>query len=208
MPLVTNNAPTPPTHPGMLMMISGPSGVGKSTLIQKLHGKFDFVFSVSATTRARTEHEVDGVDYQFIDEATFQKWIAEDRFLEHALVFDRYYYGTPKEPVEAQLAQGRIVVLDIDVQGARQVRSHCPDAFGVFILPPSEDILHHRLVSRGRDAPEVIEKRFAHARSEIALAKSESLYDALIVNDVLDRAAEELDALLTNRLNEVARGDH
>ena len=133
-----------------MMMISGPSGVGKSTLIERLHGKFDFVFSVSATTRARTEHEVDGVDYQFIDEATFKKWIAEDRFLEHALVFDRYYYGTPKAPVEEKLAEGRIVVLDIDVQGARQVRAHRPDVFGVFILPPSEEELHQRLVARRR----------------------------------------------------------
>lgn len=188
-------------------MISGPSGVGKSTLIQRLHGKFDFVFSVSATTRARTKKEVEGVDYFFLDEDTFKNWVSEDRFLEFALVFDQYYYGTPNAPVEEQLAQGRIVVLDIDIQGARQVRTHRPDAFGVFILPPSEEVLHQRLVARGRDAPDVIEQRFSKAKSEMALARSEAIYDALIVNDDLDRATAELDDLLVQRLRQVAGGD-
>ena len=179
-------------------MISGPSGVGKSTLIQRLHGKFDFVFAVSATTRARTKDEVEGVDYYFLDEDTFKKWLSEGRFLEHATVFDRYYYGTLKAAVDEQLAQGRIVVLDIDVQGAQQVRAQRPDVFGVFILPPSEEVLHQRLVARGRDAPDVIEQRFSKAKSEIARARSESIYDALIVNDDLDRATAELDGLLEN----------
>lgn len=194
------------TQEGLLLIISGPSGVGKSTLIERLHRKFDFVFSVSATTRARTEKETDGVEYFFLDETTFKQWIDEGRFLEHAHVFDKYWYGTPRDAVQEQLDMGRIVVLDIEVQGAEQVRRQMPESMGVFILPPSEDALYRRLVERKRDTPEVIERRFAEARSEIAsaMAEGQTTYDAHIVNDDLDRASEELDAILTERLQQTA----
>ena len=189
-------------HQGLLLIISGPSGVGKTTLIERLHEKFDFAFSVSATTRERTAKETEGVDYFFLDDATFTRWIEEDRFLEYAHVFGKYWYGTPRIPVQEMLDAGRIVVLDIEVQGAEQVRRHMPEAFGVFVLPPSEEALHKRLVDRKRDAPDVIERRFAQARQEIATATSEgqTTYDAHIVNDDLDRASMELDKLLSDRL--------
>ena len=198
---------TTPTRPGLLLIISGPSGVGKTTLIERLHEKFDFAFSVSATTRARTAKEQDGVEYFFLDEPTFKQWIDEDRFLEHAHVFGKYWYGTPREAVQEQLDLGRIVILDIEVQGARQVRAHMPDAFGVFVLPPSEEILHRRLIDRKRDDPDVIERRFAQARAEIAAATAEgqTTYDAHIVNDDLERSSRELDRLLTERLDECAQ---
>ena len=194
------------TQEGLLLIISGPSGVGKSTLIERLHRKFDFVFSVSATTRARTEKETDGVEYFFLDETTFKQWIDEGRFLEHAHVFDKYWYGTPRDAVQKQLDMGRIVVLDIEVQGAEQVRRQMPESMGVFIRPPSEDALYRRLVERKRDTPEVIERRFAEARSEIAsaMAEGQTTYDAHIVNDDLDRASEELDAIITERLQQTA----
>ena len=216
MPLM-NDTPTTPTHagdrpddsgarPGLLLQISGPSGVGKTTLIERLHATFDFVFSVSATTRPRSAKEVDGIDYFFLDQPTFKEWIAEDRFLEHAQVFGRDWYGTPRDTVEKQLAAGRIVLLDIDVQGARQVKTHRPDAFGLFILPPSEAVLHKRLVDRKRESPEVIERRFAEAKSEIAAARSSDVYDALVVNDDLERATAELHTLIERRLQTLRNG--
>ena len=216
MPLM-NDTPTTPTHagdrpddsgarPGLLLQISGPSGVGKTTLIERLHATFDFVFSVSATTRPRSAKEVDGVDYFFLDQSTFKEWIAEDRFLEHAQVFGRDWYGTPRDTVEKQLAAGRIVLLDIDVQGARQVKTHRPDAFGLFILPPSEEVLHKRLVDRKRESPEVIERRFAEAKSEIAAAQNSDVYDALVVNDNLERATAELHTLIERRLQTLRNG--
>ena len=216
MPLM-NDTPTTPTHagdrpddsgarPGLLLQISGPSGVGKTTLIERLHATFDFVFSVSATTRPRSAKEVDGVDYFFLDQSTFKEWIAEDRFLEHAQVFGRDWYGTPRDTVEKQLAASRIVLLDIDVQGARQVKTHRPDAFGLFILPPSEAVLHKRLVDRKRESPEVIERRFAEAKSEIAAAQNSDVYDALVVNDNLERATAELHTLIERRLQTLRNG--
>ena len=216
MPLM-NDTPTTPTHagdrpddsgarPGLLLQISGPSGVGKTTLIERLHATFDLVFSVSATTRPRSAKEVDGIDYFFLDQPTFKEWIAEDRFLEHAQVFGRDWYGTPRDTVEKQLAAGRIVLLDIDVQGARQVKTHRPDAFGLFILPPSEAVLHKRLVDRKRESPEVIERRFAEAKSEIAAAQNSDVYDALVVNDNLERATAELHTLIERRLQTLRNG--
>ena len=105
------------------------------------------------------------MDYHFIDTKTFKQWVAEDRFLEYAQVYGRNFYGTPREAVEAQLRAGRIVILDVDVQGARQLRAKATSSLlGVFILPPSNEALHERLISRARDTPEVIERRFAHAK--------------------------------------------
>ena len=133
---------------GLLLVLAGPSGVGKTTIVHDLVRRFDGVFSVSATTRARTPAEREGVDYWFVDEPTFQRMVDEDRFLEHAQVFGRSWYGTPEEPVREQLAAGRLVVLDIDVQGADNVKRKVPEALCVFVLPPSEDELLRRL--RGR----------------------------------------------------------
>ena len=199
-------APKPPTQPtrqGLLLVMSGPSGVGKTTLVHRLLERFDGTFSISATTRARSEKEVDGRDYYFIDQETFQRWIEEGRFLEHAEVFGRSWYGTPREPVESQLERGRLVVLDIDVQGAIQVRRSMPSSFGVFIMPPDEAVLLKRLRARGREDEATIERRFAEARSEMATARECGAYDAFIVNDDLESAVAELVEIIGRRLESV-----
>ena len=190
---------TPESADGLLVVISGPSGVGKTTIVHRLIDAFDGTFSVSATTRPKTEQDTVGVDYLFIDETTFQEWIDEDRFLEYAQVFGRSWYGTPREEVEAQLAQGKLVVLDIDVQGATQVRAAMPSAFGIFILPPSEDELLKRLRHRGREDEATIERRFAEARHEMEVARTCAAYDAFVVNDSLDVAAARVIEMVGER---------
>ncbi|MBX3354125.1 MAG: guanylate kinase [Phycisphaeraceae bacterium] len=185
---------------GLLLVISGPSGVGKTTIVREIVRRFDGYFSVSATTRPKSDIERDGVDYWFIDQATFQKWIDTGRFLEHAQVFGRHWYGTPAEPVDQAVAQGRIAVLDIDVQGAESVRQKRPAAFSVFILPPSEAELRRRLESRRRDDAAAIERRFAEATHEMARARREGTYDAFVVNDDLAAAVDAVEHLVRDRL--------
>jgi len=191
---------TPATSDGLLVVISGPSGVGKTSIVHRLIDAFDGTFSVSATTRPRSEQETEGVDYLFIDEATFQAWIDEGRFLEYAQVFGRSWYGTPREEVETQLSRGRMVVLDIDVQGATQVRASMPSALGIFILPPSEEELLNRLRRRGREDEATIERRFAEARHEMEIARTCSAYDEFVVNDSLDVAAARVIEIVGERL--------
>ena len=185
---------------GLLLVISGPSGVGKTSIVRRLIEACGGMFSVSATTRPKTALETDGEDYFFLDEATFQQWIKDDRFLEYAQVFGGSWYGTPRAMVEETLAAGQIVVLDVDVQGAIQVRERMPDALGIFILPPSEDELLDRLRRRGREDEAAIERRFAEARHEMEVARSCGAYDAFVVNDSLDAAASEAIAIVRSTL--------
>jgi guanylate kinase len=187
-------------HPGLLLLICGPSGVGKTTIVHELIRRFGGLFSVSATTRQRSPQERDGVDYFFLDEPTFQKWINEDRFLEHAQVFGRSWYGTPEAPVRAELAKGHMVVLDIDVQGADNVRKRIPEALAIFVLPPDEHELLNRLRARGREDEAAIERRFAESKLEIARAKQGHTFDAFVVNDTLPRATDEVSAIVAARL--------
>lgn len=189
---------------GLLVVVSGPSGVGKTSIVRALLERLDAAFSVSATTRAPTARERDGVDYWFIDRERFQQWIDEGRFLEYAQVFGRNWYGTPREPVERQLAEGRIVLLDVDVQGAASVRRMMPQAFSVFVLPPSDEELLRRLRSRGRDDEEAIARRFAEARREIDFARSSGVYDAFVVNDDLARSIATIEGLVRSRVAERA----
>ena len=186
--------------PGLLLVVAGPSGVGKTTIVREIIRRFGGAFSVSATTRARATGERDGVDYWFIDEPTFQRWIDEDRFLEHAQVFGGHRYGTPEQPVRDELAKGHLIVLDIDVQGAENVRRRIPGMLGVFILPPSEDELLKRLRARGREDEAAIARRFAESKREIERARAGAAFDAFVVNDDLPHATDEIAAIVAARL--------
>ena len=179
------------TDNGLLLIISGPSGVGKTTITRGVERSIPgSVFSVSYTTRAKTEADVEGVDYHFIDHDEFQELIDQDAFLEWADVFGKRY-GTRQKWVEEQLARGRLVILEIDVEGAKQVKAKMPEAFGVFILPPSEEELLRRLQNRKRESEELIQKRFAEAQHEIREAKACDVYDKFIINENLEAAIEE-----------------
>ena len=176
---------------GRLFVVSGPSGSGKTTLCKQAVQRVDAKLSVSATTRSQGKNEVDGVDYFFLSEPEFLRRVEEGVFLEHARVFD-HYYGTPRPAVMEQLEAGQDVILEIDVQGAAKVFAAFDQAVGILVLPPSDDELRRRLTGRGRDAPEVIEKRLSKAREEIAQARAEPHYRHTIVNDRLDAAIDEL----------------
>ncbi len=189
-----------PHGEGLLLVMSGPSGVGKTTIVHELVRRFGGVFSVSATTRGPGPGERDGIDYFFLDQPTFQQWIDEDRFLEYAQVFGRSWYGTPEAAVRQQLANGKLVVLDIDVQGAENVRRKIPGALGLFVLPPSEEELLKRLRARGREDAGAIERRFAESKLEIARAKQGQTFAAFVVNDDLARATDEISAIVAARL--------
>lgn len=188
------------TDDGMLLIISGPSGVGKTTITRGVERSIaDAVFSVSWTTRDRTDVDVEGVDYHFVGEEEFERMKAAGGFLETAGVYGKKY-GTPREWVETQLSRGRLVILEIDVQGAVSVKRQVPGAFGIFILPPDEPTLLERLRSRKRENEEKIQQRFAEARREIATARDCGAYDLFITNSVLERAIDEAVNAVRSRL--------
>ncbi len=187
------------TENGLLLVISGPSGVGKTTITRAVERSIPgAVFSVSATTRPRTDVDVEGADYRFVNDEEFERMVDAGEFLEHA-VYAGNKYGTLRAPVDAHLSRGRLVILEIDVQGAKQVKARKPDALGVFILPPSESALLERLRARKRESEEIIQRRFALAKQEIAEARTCGAYDAFIVNDTLDRAIAEAIGLVQAR---------
>jgi guanylate kinase len=174
---------------GLLFVVSGPSGAGKGTLLAHLfQQRPDCVFSVSATTRPARVGEQDGRDYWFLAREEFERRVAAGEFLEWAEVHGNLY-GTLHAEVDARLTEGRIVVLDVDVQGGASVRRARPDAVSVFIYPPSIDSLRARLESRGRDAHEVIERRLGNAPGELAQSR---FYDYVIMNDRLEAAQRQL----------------
>lgn len=189
---------------GALFVLSGPSGVGKSTLIRHVMDTVpDVGFSVSATTRGPRAGEEDGVHYHFLTKEDFLQRVGEDAFLEHAEVYGRHY-GTLVEPVERALAAGRSILLDIDVQGAEQVKRRMPEAVSVFLLPPSREALEKRLRGRGTDAEEVIARRMAEADEQLAAMAS---YDFLVVNDHLESAKQVLAGVLLATLSRTALHD-
>ncbi|MBO4854567.1 MAG: guanylate kinase [Oscillospiraceae bacterium] len=178
---------------GKIFIVAGPSGAGKSTVLAELfRGRGDLFYSVSATTRDPRPGEADGVNYHFITADRFRQMINEDAFLECAEYVGNFY-GTPKKPVDAALAAGKDAILEIEVQGAKQVYAKRPDAIRIFIIPPSWEELERRLVDRGTDTPEKIQKRLLRARVELADARE---YDYIVLNDTVDKAAEELRAIL------------
>ncbi len=178
---------------GMLLVISGPSGAGKGTLVERLLKKDPtFCFSVSVTTRARRKNEIDDVHYHFISEAEYDKLLEQDAFLEHASVHN-HRYGTLKSEVYERMERGQNVLLDIDPQGARTVMAKEPSCVSVFILPPSYSELKVRLHTRNTEQPEEIQRRLNNARGEIAQMER---YRYLIVNDDLDLAFDQLAAIV------------
>ena len=181
------------TRKGMLLVISGPSGAGKGTLVSKLLEKDPtFCFSVSVTTRGRRENEIEDVHYHFISEEEYDKLLAEDAFIEHASVHG-HRYGTLKSEVYDRMEQGQNVLLDIDPQGAREVMRKEKDCVSVFILPPSYHDLKVRLHTRNTENEEEIQRRLNNARGEIAQMDR---YRYLIVNDNLELAFEQLTAIV------------
>ncbi len=178
---------------GILFIVTAPSGAGKTSLISALMQQDPSLsFCVSHTTRPRRPRETAGVDYHFIDEAAFRKMVAEDAFLEHAEVFGNLY-GTARQEVTRALASGADLVLDIDWQGAAQVRTRLPEAVSIFIVPPSQAALRERLKHRAQDEPAVIESRMAQARSEMSHF---SEFDYLVINDDFETALAELAAIV------------
>ena len=177
---------------GKTFIVAGPSGVGKGTILKKLFETHDLYYSVSATTRDPREGEVDGVHYHFLSVEEFRAMIAEDALLEHA-EYAGNYYGTPKRYVDEAMDAGRDVILEIEMQGARQVCAKRPETIRIFIAPPSWEELERRLVNRGTDAPEKIAQRLRQARVDLENAGE---YDYMVVNETVEKAAEEVAAIL------------
>ncbi len=179
---------------GLLIVLSGPSGVGKGTVRKALFDLegHDLVYSTSMTTRPKREGEVDGVDYYFVSREEFERRIKDDAFLEWA-EFVGHYYGTPKDKVEEQLKLGKEVVLEIEVQGALQVRERAKDGVFIFIAPPNKEALYRRLLRRGTESGDTIQKRMDKAEREFPLAHK---YDYIVVNDEVTNAADRVLAII------------
>ena len=181
---------------GQLYVISAPSGAGKTSLVKALLAARDeLVVSVSHTTRTPRSHEIDGRDYHFIGATEFRRLVADGAFLEHAQVFDNYY-GTGREQVDARLAAGRSVLLEIDWQGARQVRQSVPECVSIFILPPSRAVLEERLRARRTDSDAVIARRLADAAADMSHCLE---FDYVVVNDRFEQAQADLLTIIDGR---------
>ena len=183
---------------GKLFIVSGPSGSGKDTILQGVFKKHpEIKLSISSITRAMRVGEVEGEKYHFISRDEFEELLKNDMLLEHN-VFVGNYYGTPKAPVEECLNAGGDMILEIDVNGAAQVREKMPEAISIFIMPPSFEVLKNRLSGRGTETEEVVEQRMTAALGEIARAKE---YDYIVINDQLDVAIDDLlSIILSERL--------
>ena len=178
---------------GKTFIICGPSGVGKGTVVGKLLTEDpSLYFSVSATTRDPRPGEVDGVHYHFLTKEQFQNWVDEDRFLEHATFVDNSY-GTPALYVDQAMEEGRDVILDIEIQGAEQVKAKRPETIRIYIAPPSWSELEKRLIGRGTESEEKVRSRLKRGREEFAAAKD---FDYFVINDTVEKAAAEIRAIM------------
>jgi guanylate kinase len=186
----------------LVMIVSGPSGSGKSTLVEKILELPGTMLSVSCTTRAPRKTESDGKWYNFVTENEFQQMVETGQFLEYAQVFGKNWYGTPKKWLDAATQQGLDLVLEIDVQGALQVRRKLPGSVAIFVLPPSRQDLESRIRARGQDSEDEIERRLDRAREEML---SYSSYDFAVINDNLERAGREIQAIATGSRCRVTR---
>lgn len=177
----------------MIFVVSGPSGSGKSTLVSHVLGELpDTAFSVSHTTRPPRDGEQEGKDYYFVDQAVFDRMVAENRLVEWAMVHG-HCYGTSKYELEVKTARGADVILDIDVQGARQIKANYKKGVFIFVLPPSFTRLKERLINRGSDPPETVRRRLAAARKEV---RAYSQFDYIVINDQIEAAQRDLAAIL------------
>lgn len=195
---MTSETAGPPKDAAPLVVLAGPTAVGKGTVSAYIREHYPEVWlSVSATTRPARPGEIDGKHYHFISQERFDAMVADGEFLEHAIVHGRASYGTPRGPVTRAAAEGKLPLLEIDLQGARQVREQLPEAYFVFLAPPSWDELVRRLVGRGTESEEERETRLATARRELAAQEE---FDTTIVNDDVRRAAEELVHLMQQHI--------
>ena len=187
---------------GLLIVISGASGTGKGTVCKKLLADLpEVAYSISATTRTPRPGEVDGREYYFLSVEEFKTWIAEEKFLEYANVYGNFY-GTPLNKIEERLNRGEDILLEIDVQGALNVKEKCPDGIYIFLLPPSLDELKRRIEGRGTENPESLARRLKNAVAEIKIGLQ---YDYVVVNDTIDNAAAQIKTILAAERLKVAR---
>ncbi len=188
---------------GLLFVVSGPSGVGKNAILNEvLKRRADLFYSISATTRPPRRNEVNGVDYFFLSEEEFRHSIEKGEFLEWARVYGKYY-GTPRKTVEEHLNKGEHVIMDVDIQGAAQIRQNIPEAILIFIFPPSREELKRRLIGRKSENEETIKKRLANLEEELA---SVFRYDYVVVNDHLENACRRVEAIIAAEEARVDRG--
>lgn len=188
---------------GLLIVVSGPSGAGKGTICKRLLEKNpNLGYSISATTRAPRTGEVNGVNYWFLSKEEFQKMIAEDDLLEWAEVYGNYY-GTPAQKVKDSLAEGKNILLEIDTQGAALVRKKFPEGVYIYILPPSLEELKRRIIGRGTDSAESIERRLSCAREEMGCASEQ--YNYLVLNDEVELAVERVETIIEAEQYQIKR---
>lgn len=181
------------TDRGILVILSGPSGSGKDTVLNKfLDGRNDAKVSVSMTTRAKREDEVDGVNYYFVSREYFEKKLSEDKMLEYA-EYAGNLYGTPKAPVDEMLAEGKAVILKIEIQGADKIRKLYPDVVSIFLMPPSAAVLEKRLRGRNSEDEETINHRLVIAKEEMRRAAD---YDYVVINDTVENAAAGIETII------------